>query len=265
MAGSALEEFCHYPAGRVLFAAQDTPAWLYLIVAGTVVLDQPATAAGGSDVEAVRVTAGDVLGETAMILNERHSLTARCVTDVKAYRIAADAFQRAVARSDRILAPLLRTLATRLRRSNAAMAQRRPAGQGVHANDLHRVEIELHGTSLVRNAGWKRARVGTYPFFITLSEPGMACRPSSGTASLPDLRLTGESDLAPARPHCGLYLVDGRLMLLDHWSALGTTLNGVHLTRLAHAGTGGLAPGDNRVQLGPPESPYSLSVHVVTG
>lgn len=138
----------HFKAGYVLFLAGDAGDSAYLIGDGLIRLTL-ATAAG-RELNVRMATAGDLIGEIAILDSGPRSADAVAVTDVTAYSISASALAGLFTEWPNIARSIIALLCKRLRTTTAQM-------EGIA---LHRIEIRLARFLLERLGEEKSAPAG---------------------------------------------------------------------------------------------------------
>ena len=104
------------PAGEVLFRQGDSGEDMYLLQEGTIELS--AASEGGEERPLARLSAGDTLGEMALLTGERRSATAVIGEAAVLYRIDRQTFDEVLMDKPTVSAYFLRQLSDRLHRSN---------------------------------------------------------------------------------------------------------------------------------------------------
>jgi CRP-like cAMP-binding protein len=104
-----LEE-ADYPAGSVLMEAGAVEDWLFVIVEGEVDVVR--------EDRFVRMGAGTVVGEMAVLDPQPRSATVSAATDVRAFRLRKAAFDEALRTRPEIAASVIRELVRRLRETH---------------------------------------------------------------------------------------------------------------------------------------------------
>ena len=102
-----------YPAGTYLFHENDDPNGVFLIEEGMVRIDR--TLASGRTLLLTLATAGDLVGELAVVDDRPRSATAATVHDSRVLVVTAAAFEDVLASSSDLALLLLRRVSARLR------------------------------------------------------------------------------------------------------------------------------------------------------
>ncbi|WP_185602144.1 SLC13 family permease [Paenibacillus sp. 598K] len=119
------------PAGTVLFRQGDSGDDMYLLQEGTIELS--AASEGGEERPLARLSAGDSLGEMALLTGERRSATAVIGEAAVLYRIDRQTFDEVLMDKPTVSAYFLRQLSDRLHRSNMQLQ----ATKGEQAQRAH--------------------------------------------------------------------------------------------------------------------------------
>ncbi len=101
-----------YPAGSVLFAEQMMSDSMFIVGVGRVMLSTKN--ASGQDTALGEVSAGDWLGELALISTGQRQCTATATTDVSAFEMRQSDFQRMMATKPQACIKLMMTICTHL-------------------------------------------------------------------------------------------------------------------------------------------------------
>jgi CRP/FNR family transcriptional regulator, cyclic AMP receptor protein len=103
-------------AGEVLFRKGDLPTCMYVVLSGELRI-------GNGDVTYENVSAGNILGEMALIDREPRSATVTATTDASLAEIDEKRFLYLVERTPNFALNVMRILSQRLRRQNALLSQ----------------------------------------------------------------------------------------------------------------------------------------------
>jgi CRP-like cAMP-binding protein len=104
-----------FPAGEVLTRASETGSVVYVILEGTVTVDNP-----GSD--PIELGAGEFVGELALLVPEAiRSAWVRAKTDLRCLAISGDEFQQLLKDEPRIALAMLPVVARRLWRTRRSV------------------------------------------------------------------------------------------------------------------------------------------------
>ena len=106
-----------FGAGEVIFRAGEPPRCAYLIQSGAVDI---VIARGGKDAVVDSLTAGDLLGEMALVDAQPRSATAVAKQATNCVVITRTDFERRLEKSDPFVRSMIKMLVRRLRKSTAA-------------------------------------------------------------------------------------------------------------------------------------------------
>lgn len=245
----------HYPAGDVIYQEGDPSDAVYFINGGEIEVSQ---GTDGHDVLLGTLGAGDMLGETGVIMGNPRSTTARAVSSSTLLKVPGEEFLAAFGEGNDVALPLLRMLCERLRKADRRLAESEPARQAAELTNVKSVRL-IPGTPLVqKQIGDDGVTVGGMPFTVgrqaTASMlPHVADR---------ELALTSAGPLKLSRPHFAIEELDGRLVVHDLDSQLGTIVNGTRISRYESSATAALRYGENVVVAGGVESQFRFSIVV---
>lgn len=100
------------PGGATLFEQGDPPDALYIVATGC--LRAVVAIAGGAVAEVGRVTAGETVGEMALISGKRRSATVQALRDTELVRLSRESFESLLDRHPRAMMNLARLIVRRL-------------------------------------------------------------------------------------------------------------------------------------------------------
>ncbi len=107
-------QFVSLPAGEVLFQENDHADCAYVIDSGALEIS---VRRNGAKVVIATVGRGEILGEMAILMNERRSATAVALEDCTLQKINADQFTRRVFEMDPVMRMTIETVLNRLRKT----------------------------------------------------------------------------------------------------------------------------------------------------
>lgn len=106
------EDIHHYQKSEVIFAQGDTGDFMYDVIEGEVSLSR-------DEAELIRLGKGEIFGETGLINNEAHSVSATALVDCKIAKISRRRFMFMVDETPGFALDVMRVLAQRLSRETA--------------------------------------------------------------------------------------------------------------------------------------------------
>lgn len=115
-----LAERVRFPAGSVVMEEGSPGDGLYIVTAGDL---EVVKRESGRDLVLARLGTGELLGEMSLLEHTPRSATVRAVTDAEALVIQPEAFREFIASSPDAAAAILRTMATRLRSTEASLME----------------------------------------------------------------------------------------------------------------------------------------------
>jgi len=245
-------------AGTFIFRAGDPGDRAYLIHEGKVDLLR-------GDVERPErvghLGPGDVFGETSLIEERPHQVTAWAVTTVKASTLTREEFEKLVTTDPASVNVYLKAVFERVRTApgegDAAPASAAPEP------DASIVSVTIHPLS--RRAAETLPDEGLlipkFPFRIGRASEHIEREP----LDLNDLWLLDREPFNVSRNHVAIELQGDSVVIRDRGSSLGTHVNDDFLGAGAKVRQSTLVDGDNVLILGGRSSPYQFRVHVSRG
>lgn len=257
-----------FKRGDVLFQQGDASDRVLRVTRGEIeILRQ----VGAASVLLGRVREGEWLGEMGVIENRARSATARAAADGEAEILTAGQFLERVSRDPALARELILRLSVRLRTVEdkiagdlAGFAQDRGAGAGGDVAAAPAIAADA-GISLAADSDFLRARIGKKPILLD-TLPFVVGRPTVGDeaepARRPDLLIADEEPFRLSRQHFTIGRSDGRLVVSDLGSTLGTIVNGQPIGHHFMRDMAPLHPGENRIVAGGWDSPFAFTVSV---
>ncbi|MBO6519024.1 MAG: cyclic nucleotide-binding domain-containing protein [Rhodospirillales bacterium] len=102
-----------FTAGEIIFAEDDASGVAYIIKSGRVSLTKRMSNGGSKQVAAIE--AGSIIGEMSLIMGQPHSVTATATDDGEALILTKAEYRSRLAKSDKVLAMILKSISDRLR------------------------------------------------------------------------------------------------------------------------------------------------------
>lgn len=260
----------HFARGQYVFRQGDPSDFAYILASGSVEI---VTGASGGEVRLAVMREGDIFGEMGVIDEAPRSASARALEPVLATAVACEEFVHTVLHHEEQGLALLRALFERLRVTNQLL--------------LRTIEGRGQPTSPPREEALEAAPQLGSDYRLTLrplTPETQAALPAEGiridrvpvrigrrAQSLESSVLAfNEVELRDTEPfqvslnHLAIDLERGRPVVRDRGSRNGTGVNGQRIGGDALRMIAPLVEGDNEIVLGPPTSPFRLSVVLAT-
>jgi len=247
-----------FAARKVIFRPGDPSACAYIINSGQVEIlkdfpDRPLRLA--------LLGAGQVFGEMGLVDERPRSLAARAVTAVKLKTVTRDEFVDMILKHPKDSLKYLKALFERLRAMNtrvAGEALQEPPGQVPSSLQVTLVPLTSRAGQVLPEKG---LTVSAFPFRV-----GRATQNAAGDALMEvnDLLLPDESPFYVSKNHLSIELEQGRAIVRDRGSFLGTLVNGQSIGGHHRGASAALKEGDNEVVIGSAHSPFRFRVTVKT-
>lgn len=246
-------DLLEFPAGAVIFNADDPATHAYLIRKGTVELLR---GHDGSLSRLVQLEIGEVFGEMSLIEERPHSLTARAVTGVQLSALPRAEFEQLLTTDPTAFRLYLRSLFERLRTLSAQVVGTRAAPLATDRG----ISVTIHPVTRRAAATLppEGLRVTKYPFRIGRA----AAEHEEIPLDLNDLWLVDEMPFNISRNHASLEIEADKVIVKDRGSSLGIHVNDVHIGGKVFDREIALEDGDNVVVLGGRMSPYQFRIDV---
>jgi CRP-like cAMP-binding protein len=248
----------NFAAQQVIFRPGDPSAYAYVIKSGEVEIlkdfpDHP--------VRLALLGKGQILGEMGLVDERPRSLAARAVTEVKLKTVTRDEFVDMILKRPKDSLKYLKALFERLRAMNTMVAGevgREPAGQFQTSIQVMLVPLTSRAGQVVPQEG---LTLTGFPFRV-----GRATQNLEGydPMQVNDLVLPDESPFYVSKNHLSIDVEQGRAIIRDRGSYLGTVVNGLSIGGRHRGAAAVLKEGDNEVIIGTAHSPFRFRVTVKT-
>lgn len=242
-----------YPAGTVIYREGDASNAAFVIVDGEVAVER---AAGESTVPLAVLRAGQIFGEVGIIRNRARSTTTRARTDTTLIVITREDFDAAFGGRNPMALNILRMLCERL----SDVTQR------VYEGEIHAAGAAVSAVSVIRllpatpavesQIGRDGIVIDRLPFRV--GRRAVAGDPPSRTEAELLLMTTKPYEMAPM--HFIIEDVQGRLILRDLGSVLGTLVNGKRIAPFEGSDSAPLRLGVNQILVGGIDSSIAFNL-----
>ncbi|MFQ5773528.1 MAG: cyclic nucleotide-binding domain-containing protein [Kiloniellaceae bacterium] len=244
-----------FVAGHVIYREGEPGAAVFVITEGEV---EVLREVGDEEVRLAVLGNGAIFGETSVIRNQPRSTTVRALGSVTLIVIPKDTFLSIFGRDNPLALPLLRLLCERLLHAYSQLMAHRIYTEGARHDEVRRIRLLPASPEMRSQIGSEGVVVADLPFHV-----GRHLLPDEATtATKLDLTLQalGGDQISPLQ--FAIEGRDGRLVVRDLESHLGTLVNGRRIGHFEQSDIADLRFGANRVQAGGLESPFRFNVIV---
>ncbi|MFQ6018910.1 MAG: cyclic nucleotide-binding domain-containing protein [Kiloniellaceae bacterium] len=242
-------------SGEAVYREGDPGAAVYIIEDGEV---EVLREADGQRVRLGVLRRGAIFGETGVIRDRPRSTTVRALGRVKLVVITKDEFLSAFRDDNPLALPLLQMLCERLLQADSELIRHGIFTSGARLDEIAATHLLPASPAVAAQIGSEGIAVEGLPYRV-----GRHALPGDRTTASPAellLRCPGGTQVSPQ--HFAVEGRDGRLILRDLGSHLGTVVNGVRIAHFERSDTADLRFGENDVQLGGLDSPYRFRIIV---
>ena len=212
-----------------------------------------------TDGETVRLAVlrrGAIFGETGVLRDKPRSTTVRALGEVKMIALSKADFLAAFGGENSLALPLLRMLCERLSRADDQLIEHQIFTTGARRDEVGRMRLLPASPEAEAQIGSDGIEIAGLPYRI--GRHALADDKTSTSASELLLRCPGSSQVSPQ--HLAIEARDGRLVVRDLGSHLGSVVNGIRVAHFEQSEESDLRFGDNEVQLGGLDSPYLFRI-----
>lgn len=186
----------------------------------------------GNIVHICNLKAGDIFGEMGLIDDKPRSATVTAITETTVYEIHRDSLLKALKNEEDLALKVLKVLFERLRKANTTIAelmlQKTEPIEAVQSALCNFPKQKILSVRL--QASTRHAAKAMHQNPILIREfPFRIGRKSKDPLAYNDLALIDKAPYRISRHHVELDVKNGKLVLLDRCSNLGTIVNGQHL------------------------------------
>jgi CRP-like cAMP-binding protein len=247
-----------FAAGEVIFRPGDPSEFAYIIKSGQVEILKGFP---DSPVRLALLGPAQIFGEMGLVDERPRSLAARAVTEVRLKAVTRDEFATLIIKRPKESLKYLKTLFERLRAMNTRVAGElipETAGQAETRLSVMLVPLTSKAGQVVPQEG---LTLTVFPFRI-----GRASQELTGydPMEINDLILPDESPYYVSKNHLSIDVEQGRAIIRDRGSYLGTVVNGLSLGGHHRGASAVLREGDNEVIIGSTHSPFRFRLTVRT-
>lgn len=242
-------------AGEIIYREGDPGDAVFVVKVGEIEVSRTIS---GQLVRLAVLRSGAIFGETGVLRDRPRSTTVRAVGPVTLIVIPKEDFLATFQRDNPLALTLLQMLCERLLLADSRLLEQRIYSEAAMTGEIKQIRLLAAAPEVESQIGTDGVTVKNLPFVIgRRKDPGDI---EGGTQA--DLTLHAPSSGQLARRHFALEDQDGRLIIRDLESDLGTLVNGLRIAQFERTDVADLRFGENRIQAGGLESPFRFHVIV---
>ncbi len=204
---------------------------------------------------------GDVFGETSLVEERPHQVTAWAVTAVKTTTLTREEFEKSLATDPASVNVFLKAVFERVRTAPGHADAPPPTAAAEPAESIVSVTVHPLSRRAAETLPDEGLLIPKFPFRIGRASEHIEREP----LDLNDLWLLDREPFNVSRNHVSIELQGNSVVVKDRGSSLGTHVNDDFLGGDARVRQSTLLDGDNVLILGGRTSPYQFRVHLVRG
>jgi hypothetical protein len=242
-------------AGEVIYREGDLGDAVFVVKAGEVEVSRTVS---GQMVRLAVLRHGAIFGEMGVLRDRPRSTTVRAIGPVTLLAILKQDFLDTFQSDNPLALTLLQMLCERLLLADSQLLEQQIYSDGAMIGEIKQIRILAAAPEVETQIGTDGVIVKKLPFLVgRRKDPG-----DTGGPAQANLVLHASSSSQLARQHFALEDRDGRLVVHDLESDLGTLVNGRRIASFERSDVADLQFGDNKIQAGGSESPYRFHVIV---
>jgi CRP/FNR family transcriptional regulator, cyclic AMP receptor protein len=200
---------------------------------------------------------GQIFGEMGLVEDQHRSATVTAVEDVQLAELSRDSFNELFEKKPKVLLPIIKALFERLRTANKMLISKEALSEEAieHKELGHTKNIILSGTNETSRYALDGGEIGIdkFPFKIGREHGSGGVDVFSDN----DLSLQDSSPYNVSKNHFLIDKVEGRYVIIDRGSHLGTIVNGKRIDA-----QGILNIGENKIIVGQKISPFVFKLEI---
>ena len=242
-------------AGEIVYREGDPPDAVYVIQSGEI---EVVRQANGMAVTLGRLGPGNIFGEMGVLRDKPRSTTTRARGPTRLVVLPKAEFLAAFGQGSPLALPLLRMLCERLNRADQGLLASQIADEGVALAEVAEVTLRPGSHLVETQIGTDGLAIRRFPFRV-----GRRLLPGEPGKKTPDdLTLVAGDDHHMSPQHFAIDTEEGRLVVRDLDSHLGTIVNGRRIASFEERVWAGLRFGENEVRAGGADTPFRFRIIV---
>lgn len=248
-------EYRHVEPGEIIYLEGSEADAVFVIRTGEV---EVLREVGGELVRLGLLRQGGIFGESGVIRGQPRSTTTRALGAAQLIVVPKDTFLKTFQKDSPFMLPLLQMLCERLLAVDSRLVEHRMFSEGAPWDEVTRLRLLPNSPEMEVQIGSDGVFVEALPFRVGCrAAPG---EPASMTEAQLMLRAAGARQISPL--HFAVEEHEGRLVLRDLDSHLGTVVNGRRVAHFEQASQADLHFGENTVIAGGVDSPFRFRLVV---
>jgi CRP/FNR family cyclic AMP-dependent transcriptional regulator len=243
----------NFATGELVFRQGDPSDYVILVRSGSV---EVLRELGEATILLGTAAAGEFVGEMGVLDEQPRSATVRAAEALEVELIDRSAFLKRVSGEPALAHKLLLRMSARLRDVEDRLTEAHEGRPGASSGALPRMQLEAATYAAKFYIGVDPIRIYELPYVVGRDPgPGEQRGPIRVDLSIPE-----PTPYRLSIAHFRLEASDGRVLVRDLHSTLGTIVNGTALGRDFSSDTTALHAGDNLVIVGGGDSPFQFKV-----
>ena len=243
------------PAGQVIYHEGGAGDAVFIVAEGRV---EVLRTIGSDYVRLAVLGKGAIFGETGVIRSTPRSTTVRTIEPVKLMVIPREAFLATFQRENPLVLTVLRAMCNRLAHANSQLLTHHIYAEGAHLAETARIRVLADSREMQAQIGTDGIAVKGLPFRVG-RHTGPEAKTTAGRADL-TLHSAHGNEISPLQ--FAIEGHDGRLIVRDLESHLGTVVNGHRIAYFEESMVADLRFGATSIQAGGMDSPYRFQIIV---
>jgi CRP/FNR family transcriptional regulator, cyclic AMP receptor protein len=200
---------------------------------------------------------GQIFGEMGLVEDQPRSATVTAVEDVQLAELSRDSFNELFEKKPKVLLPIIKALFERLRTTNKMLISKEALSEETveHKEFGQAINVVLSGTNETSRDALDgvKIEIDKFPFKIGREHRSGGVDVFSDN----DLSLQDSSPYNVSKNHFLIDKVEGRYVIVDRGSHLGTIVNGKRIDAQRV-----LSIGENKIIVGPKISPFVFKLEI---
>lgn len=243
-------------AGEIVYREGEPGEAVYIIRSGAVEVLRDLA---GQRVRLTVLREGGIFGEMGVIRDRPRSTTARTVGPTELVEVPKAEFLATFDRDNPLAMLILETLCGRLHEASDKLLENRLFSEAARLALVGRMRLLPASREVQNQIGTDGVEISSLPFRVG-RHLGPDEAPADGGSAELLLRAPGSAEISPLQ--FAIEERDGRLVVRDLDSELGTLVNGRRIAQFEFDSTADLRLGENTIHAGGAESPYGFHLIV---
>jgi len=250
-----MDQLCEkdVPAGRIIYEEGGPGDAVYIVTEGKVEVLRDV---GKDRVRLAVLGKGAIFGESGVLRNKARSTTVRAIEPVSVMVIAKDVFLSVFARENPLGLTVLRALCDRLAQAQSKLLTHQLFSEAAPYDRVKSIRLLPESQEMLAQIGSEGVKIDKLPFRV-----GRTLRSEERTAvRKAELAVQASHGDEISPQHFVIETDEGRLIIRDMASHLGTLVNGRRIGHFEEFSIADLRFGSTPIQAGGVESPYRFMI-----